>query len=66
MDLFRVNQIDNYTNTMGGVDIEDQFRGTYKLYHWLRNQKWCWDIWYCSLGVYLVNSYIMYANLIVK
>ena len=39
MYLLRLNQIDDYNNTMGGVDIADQFRGTYRPDHWLRNRK---------------------------
>ena len=58
-----MNQSYLNNNTMGGVDIADQLRGTYRPDHWLRNRKWWWAMWYWSLGVHLVNAYIMYVNL---
>ena len=62
MAFLRLNQIDSYNNTMGGVDIADQLRGTYRPDHWLRNRKWWWAMWSWWLGVNLVNAYIMYVN----
>jgi hypothetical protein len=62
LKFLRMNQIDNYNNTMGNVDIADQLRGTYDFKHWLRNRKWWWSIWNWGLGVLITNSYIMYVK----
>ena len=62
LDFLRLNQIDDYNNSMGGVDIADQLRGTYCPNHWLRNRKWWWAIWNWGLGVQLVNAYKLYVN----
>ena len=61
--FLQLNQIDDYNNTMGGMDIADQLRGTYRPDHWLRNRKWWWAIWNWSLGLQLVNVYKIYVNL---
>ena len=63
LTFLRLNQIDDYNNTIGGVDIADQLRGTYRPDHWLRNRKWWWAIWNWSLGLQLVNAYKIYVNL---
>ena len=44
MKFLRLNQVDDYNNLMGGVDIADQLRGVYRPDHWLRNRKWRWSI----------------------
>ena len=66
MDLLRLNHIDDCNNTIGGVDIAYQLRGTYQNDHWFCNRKWWWSIWNWSLGVHLVNAYIVYVNLNVQ
>ena len=39
-----LNQINNYNNGMGNVDVADQLRGVYRLYRWVRNRKWWWSM----------------------
>ena len=47
---------------MGDVDIADQLRNNYRFDHWLRNCKWWWYIIFWSIGVILVNNYIVYRR----
>ena len=60
--FLKLKQIDDYNNTMGGVDRAYQFRGAYQTDHWICNRKWWWAIWDWSFGVHLVNTYIMFIN----
>ena len=36
MKFLRVNVKDDYNHGMGGADIADQIRGSYRFYHWLK------------------------------
>ena len=45
---------------MGGADIADQIRGSYRFDHWLRNFKWRHSIFWWGVQVLLVNSYKCY------
>ena len=38
--FLRMNTIHNYNFAMGSVDAADQFSGTYRFDHSLRNMKW--------------------------
>ena len=38
--FLRMNTIHEYNNTMGGVDLADQLRGTYRIDKGVRNRKW--------------------------
>ena len=40
LKFLRLDSIHKYNNTMGGVDLADQLRGTYRPDHWVRNRKW--------------------------
>ena len=40
MKLLRLNVNDDYNYGMGGADIADQIRGSYRFDHWVRNYKW--------------------------
>ena len=42
----RLNINDNYNYGMGGADIADQIRGSYRFDHWLRRYKW----WHSIFG----------------
>jgi hypothetical protein len=35
-----LNQINEYNNSMGNVDVANQLRGVYRLDTWVRNRKW--------------------------
>ena len=47
---------------MGGVDIADQLRNYYRFDHWMRLRKWWWPIFFWSIGILLVNSYVSYKT----
>ena len=66
MNSSRLKNINNYNNTMWGVNTADQLRGAYRHYHWIRNIKWWRDIWNWSVRVHMFNAYIMYVNLNVQ
>ena len=42
--FLRMNTIHEYNNTMRGVDLADQLRGTYCIDKGVRNRKWWWYI----------------------
>ena len=44
LKFLRLNQIDNYNNGMGDVDVANQLRGLYRLDRWLRNRKFWWSM----------------------
>jgi hypothetical protein len=60
MQFLRMNNINEYNDTMGNVDLADQLRGSYRLDHWVRNRKWWWSLFFWGIGVLLTNSYIVY------
>ena len=62
LEFLRLNTIHDYNQKMGGVDIADQLRGTYRLDRWVRNRKWWWSIMYWSFGVMLTNAYVVYLD----
>jgi Transposase IS4 len=62
LKFLRLNVNDDYNNDMNAVDIADQLRNNYRFDHWLRNFKWWWAIFQWSLGVLIVNSYVVYCS----
>ena len=40
----------------------DLGRNYYRFDHWLRNRKWWWSIFFWSIGVIIVNSYVLYVK----
>ena len=60
--FLRLNQINDYNNGMGDVDIADQLRGVYRLDTWVRNRKWWWSMLFWSVGVLLTNAYKVYLR----
>ena len=63
LKLLRLNQINNYNNGMGDVDVAYQLRGVYRLDCWVRNRKWWRSILFWSMGVLLKNSYNLYLQM---
>ena len=57
-----MNTIHEYNNTMGGVDLAYQQRGTYCIDKGLRNRKWWWYILFWSIGVMITNAYVIYFH----
>jgi hypothetical protein len=49
MGHLRLNFIDDYNNNMNGADIADQLRNQYRPDHWMRNRKWWWAFFICSI-----------------
>ena len=47
---------------MGGVDLADQLRGTYRIDKGLQNIKWWWSILFWSIGVMITNAYVIYLH----
>ena len=62
LKFLRLNINDDYNNDMGGVDIADQLRNYYRFDHWIRLCKWWWPIFFWSIGILLVNSYVSYKT----
>ena len=60
--FLRMNKIHEYNNKMGGVDLSDQLRGTYRIYKGVRNRKWWWSILFWSIGVMITNTYVIYLH----
>ena len=61
MKFLRLNVNDEYNYGMGGVDIADQIRGSYRFDHWLRNYKWWHAIFWWGFQVLMVNAYKCYS-----
>lgn len=59
--FLRMNTIHKYNSEMGGVDLADQLRGSYRMDKWVRNRKWWWSILFWGIGVLLTNAYIVYV-----
>ena len=62
--LFCLNVNDSYNYNMHLVDLSDQLRNVYQVYHWMCKYK-CW--WYLLLWyhfIVLVNAYIIYKHTI--
>ena len=57
--FLRMNTINEYNNTMGGVDLADQLRGTYCIYKVVLNIKWWWYILFWLIGVMITNAYVI-------
>ena len=66
INLLRLNQVNNYYNTMRVVDMVDKLRGKYQPDHCLCNRKRWWAICNWSIRVHMVNEYTMYVNLNVQ
>ena len=47
---------------MGGVDLSDQLRGTYRIDKGVKNRKWWWSILFCSIYVMITNAYVIYLH----
>ena len=62
LKFLRLNINDDYNNDMGGVDIANQLRNYYRFDHWMRLRKWWWPIFFWSIGILLVNSYVSYKT----
>ena len=60
--FLRMNTIHEYNNTMGGVDLADQLRGTYRIDKGVLNRKWWWSILFWSIGVMITNAYVIYLH----
>ena len=58
----RLNINDDYNYGMGGADIADQIRGSYRFDHWLRRYKWWHSIFWWGIQVLMVNSYRCYVR----
>ena len=57
MKLLRLNMNGDYNYGMGGADIADHIRGSYRFYHWLRNYKWWHAIFWWGFQVLMINVY---------
>lgn len=64
MKFLRLNVNDDYNFGMGGADIADQIRGSYRFDHWLRNFKWWHSIFWWGMQVLMVNAYKCYCEYI--
>ena len=62
MKFHRLNVNDEYNFGMGGADIADQTRGSYRFDHWLRRYKWWHSIFWWGVQVLMVNSYMCYCT----
>ena len=58
-----MNNIHHYNMTMGNMDVADQLRGNYWLDLGVRNRKWWWSIMFWSIGIILINAYILYSQI---
>ena len=58
----RLNVNDDYDFGMGGTDVADQIRGSYRFDHWLRRYKWWHSIFWWGVQVLMVNSYKCYQR----
>ena len=58
-----MNRIHEYNNKMGGVDLTDQLRGTYRIDKGVWNIKWWWSILFWSIGVMITNAYVIYFHI---
>ena len=47
---------------MGGTDIADQLRGSYRFDHWLKCYKWWHSIFWWGVQILMVNSYKCYRR----
>ena len=62
LQFMRLNQINEYNNGMGDVDLADQLRGVYRLDTWVRNRKWWWSMLFWYIGVLSTNAYKVYLR----
>ena len=62
MKFYRLNVNNDYNFGMGGVDIADQIRGSYRFDHWLRRYKWWHSVFWWGVQVLMVNSYQCYCK----
>ena len=60
--FLRMNTIHEYNNTMGGVDLVDQLRETYRIDKGVQNRKWWWSILFWSISVMITNAYVIYLH----
>ena len=56
-----LNVSNDYNYGMGGADIVDQIRGSYRFDHWLKNYKWWHAIFFWGFQVLMVNAYKCYS-----
>jgi len=59
----RMNTIQEYNNTMGGVDLADQLWGTYCVDKEVHNIKWWWSILFWSICFMITNAYVIYLKI---
>ena len=57
-----LNDNNDYNFGMGGADIADQIRGSYRVDHWLRNFKWWHSVFWWGDQVLMVNLYQCYCK----
>ena len=62
--FLRLNVNDDCNFGMGGADVADQIRGSYRFDHWLRNFKWWHSIFWWGVQVLMVNAYKCYCEYI--
>ncbi len=62
MSFLHPNIIEDYNNSMNGVDIADQLCNHYSVDHWMQKRKWWWSIWWWGIQVLLVNAYLLYKT----
>ena len=58
-----LNVDDSYNYNMYLVDLSDQLRSVYLVYHWMRKYKWCWSLLFWGHGIVLFNAYIVYKTI---
>ena len=62
LKVHRLNVNHEYNFGMGGADIANQIRGSYRFDHWLRWYKWWHSIFWWGVQVLMTNSYKCYRR----
>ena len=62
LQFLRMCYINDYNHQIGDVDKSDQLRNNFRFDDWLRKRKWWWSIMFWSIGIILVNAYIVYRR----
>ena len=63
LKLLWLNQIDKYNNGMGDADVVDLLKDVYRMDRWVRNRRWWWSMFFCSIGTLLTNAYKLYLRI---